>query len=438
MSIRCERPWTWALLILLIAIVVNMAAGLTMGIRRPVISDGRQFLVLAQSLARGDGYRCSETFWPDSPSMQRMPGWPLVIAAGLRLTSGVDADVAMRVLCLLLNAAVAVIIFFLTLQLFNRVSMAVVAGLLYVMNPTGIYLAYNGLSETLFLVLAGGGLVLIVGDGRWKMAGFLLLGCACLERANFLVWVVCFTMFLLAYMVGVRRPTTNLSTVLSLKSLVFGVVLFVLPPLLWVGRNYMVSGHFPVLSTLRGAAVYGSNNPMVASDLKYWGYWVFPDQISGETPQVELAKNMSEYDVDVYYFNKGIAYIRHNWFAMPRLLVGKLVRAYIPVPWKPDWGTYLAGCYRVLVFLFASIGVWVSWKKLGIEFKCAFLAMAMANVLTVLIFYGYARFAFSFEAFLLPFAVVGLFKGWEKNVSRGVRILLRSNYGGQGEGQGEG
>lgn len=404
---RFLTPGAPAWCILVIALSVNFAAGFKLDMHRPMISDARQFLLLAQSLAAGDGYRCRETFWPDTPSMQRLPGWPAAVAAGLRLAPGVSPDVVMRVTGLLLNAVVAVLLFFLALRLFNRPGAALCAGLGYAFHPTGIYLAYHGLSEAYFLVLAASGMLLLLAGGIRRLAGFLLLGCACLERANFILWIVFFAGLILAGFIFNYWRLRRWAGRLALTSLMLGVILFIVPPLAWTARNYLVSGHFPIMSTLRGQTFYGGNNPVVAGDLKYWGYWVFPDQIPGETPQVELAKTQTEYEVDAYYFKKGVHYLVQHWFAVPRLLIGKLVRAYVPVPWKPSWGAYLTAIYRILIYLGAALGMGAGWRNVNADSRYAFIAMALTNVAMVLVFYGYARFSFSFEPFLLPFAGVG-------------------------------
>jgi hypothetical protein len=165
-----------------------------------------------------------------------------------------------------------------------------------------------------------------------------------------------------------------------------------------------VCGHFPVLSTLRGQTIYGGNNSVVANDLNYWGYWVFPDSIPGETPMAELAGTRSEYEVDVYYYDRACSYIRENWFGLPRLLLGKLVRAYVPVPWKPQWASYGVCAYRILLYLAAIAGVFLGLRRVPRGYGVLLLAMLLTNIMTVLIFWGVTRFAFVLDPFLLPFA----------------------------------
>jgi hypothetical protein len=159
-----------------------------------------------------------------------------------------------------------------------------------------------------------------------------------------------------------------------------------------------------VLSTLRGQTFYGGNNSVVADTLEYWGYWVFPNSIPGEPPMVELAQTMSEYEVDAYYYNRGLGYLRAHLFQAPRLLLGKLIRAYVPMPWKASWGAYAVGVYRVVLYLAAVFGFAWLWRGLDRRYGLVLGAMLWTNALTVLLFWGCARFAFPLDPFLLPAA----------------------------------
>lgn len=414
--------WRLFFVVFAVAFVVNFGVGLKLGIGKKAESDAYYYLQLARGLSEEQAYVIRDGFWPDAPSMRRLPAWPFLISITLRLFPGLSPDILMRVLCLLLNSLVASMIFLVTWHLFQELSAAVVAGIFYAIHPAGLYFAYNGLSEPMFILLVASGLcLLLVRCHHWRAAGVLFLGCSCLVRANFILWIV-----FVALITGVRwlacrsrrvggkmhRDTDTTCLIFPGRRQVaigiLGVILFVFPVFLWALRNYQVCGHFPVISTLGGAAFYGGNNPVVADTMEYWGYWVFPNRIPGERPMAELAKTMSEYEVDDYYFGKGREYIRQNWFSMPRLLLGKLIRAYVPVPWKPRWGSYAVSAYRLLIYIGAVIGIFVGWKKAGVVYDVSLLAMVLTSLVTVLVFWGYARFAFALEPFLLPFLGVGI------------------------------
>ena len=112
----------------------------------------------------------------------------------------------------------------------------------------------------------------------------------------------------------------------------------------------------------------------------------------------------SEKDLDDYYYAKGKAYARAHVVALPRLLVGRLTRAYVPVPWVPDLAAYGASLVRfaLLLAFFATIGTWR--PKSGSLFNVFLVSIIAANVANVLIFYGSVRFAFVMEVFFIPCA----------------------------------
>lgn len=468
------------LLVLSLALAVNFTVGLKMGMSKPMTSDAEFYLLIAKSLAAGDGYSLREGFWPDTPTMTRSPAWPFAVSVGLRVCPGLSPDVVMRGLNLVLNSLVAVLVALLarrmiscqvaellrespeapaftasrTQQLGNSTTLfSILAGALYIVHPQALYLAYGGASEILFLVLSLTGTLLLLSQKQRVMScsvaellhkepsslsrndpttqqpnnstafpaadlgGFLLLGLACLVRPNFILWIVFF-----AGLVILRPRTGGVASALVygghyvarrgfarwLAIIGVGILIFLTPSLLWAVRNYQICGHFPVFSTLSGQTLYGGNNGIVANNLEQWGYWVFPNAIPGETPMVELSRRMSEYEVNDYYNRKGSEYIRTHLLEMPRLWLGKMLRAYWPLPWKATAGGLVAGVYRGLLYLAVVAGLIIGWRRLSRPYGVILTAMVLANIATVLIFWGCSRFAFAVEPFLIPVAVVAL------------------------------
>lgn len=392
------------LLVFAIALAMNLGVGGALGLRAPMQSDASYFLDLASHLADGRGYATSLSFWPDTPSVRRLPGWPFLVGAGLKLMPGAAPELVMRALALAVNAGAAALLTLLTGLLFRRTLAAAVAGLAYMLHPAALHCAYAGLSEPLFIFLAVLGAILLLrpGGASGLYAGCLVLGLACLVRANFAAWM---------FFAGVcwfftRRRARRVPARHEALAGLTAAVIFLAPLGAWTVRNYKVCGHFPVISALGGQTFYGGNNPVVASDLDVWGYWIFPNAIPGETPMAELAHEMSEAEVDAYYAEKGRRYIAGHLPGMPRLLLGKLVRAYIPLPWKPSWRGYAVGLFRLLLYALAVLGLRRTWSGTPFAYRIMLAAVLLANVLTVLVFYGYTRFAFIMEPFLLPYAGV--------------------------------
>ncbi len=400
--------------VLTVALALNFGFGYARGISRPMESDAYYYFQLAQSLAAGGGYVVRDGFWPEAPSMQRMPAWPAAVALALKLAPEAASPAAvMRACGLVVNAGVAVLVAVLAAVWFRRPAVALLAGLLYAVYPMALVCADEGLSEPFFLLLALGGALLlrhglVAPDPAARVtrrlpfiaAGMLLLGAASLVRANFLLWIGFFglgTFWWLGLRGGWRRPA-------GWAALALGALVFLAPPLLWAARNHRVCGAFPVLSTLRGQTFYGGNNILVASERAYWGYWVFPNQIPGERTLLELSRTMSEYEVDVYYTDRGRAFLRENPGRIPGLLLGKLVRAYVPVPWVWSVGSVGQAGIRAGFYLLVLAGLFRLGRVLGPGDRAILAAMVLTNAAMVLMFYGYSRFAFALEPFLMPFA----------------------------------
>jgi hypothetical protein len=358
--------FVFVLVLFAVAFGLRTAVAVKQGLFHPMESDSHYYLQLAQSLSQSAGYCVKDSFWPDQPTMQRMPGWPFLVSVGLRVCPFLSPDVVMRLICIILDSLNAVLVGWLTWRLFWRRGWALLAGLIYAAHPAALFLVYNGESEPLFVTLCLIGFILLLRGGGWIYLASLCFGLSCLVRANYVIWIAavgallfmrwvfnnifnmdkqdtqdkefeasspessCISMLtpsLLPPQNGSQEVPATGRWIRGAYCLLF-VVLFLAPSLFWAGRNYQVCGHFPVLSTLRGQTFYGGNNPIVANTMDVWGYWIFPDGIPGEKKASELAKTMSEYELDVYYYGRGKDYVKAEWFSMPRLLLGKFVRLH--------------------------------------------------------------------------------------------------------------
>jgi hypothetical protein len=105
---------------------------------------------------------------------------------------------------------------------------------------------------------------------------------------------------------------------------------------------------------------------------------------------------------------KGIAYIRSHWYALPRLVLGKLVRAYVPVPWEPQRRYYVAFAFRLALYLVAVLTLRFWRPVVSGDYKVYLLATFLVSLATTVWFYGSYRFTYCFEVFLVPVAAIGL------------------------------
>ena len=390
-------------ILLFVALSTNFGIGVKLGLQKKAENDPYYYLQLARTIASGGGYVAHNSHWPDSPTMRSLPGWPFLISIALRLFPDYSPDMVMRIMSLTINSLFVVILFWLTMLLFHRQSVAFVASIAYCLHPAALFIAYFGCSEPLFLLLVAAGLffiILRIESPMFISIGSFILGCSCLVRPNFILFI--FFVIVISFVLWIKRR--SLISFYKLSMICLYITLFLGPIFVWTVRNYTICGHFPVISTLRGHTLYGANNSVVANTLGYWGYWVFPDSIPGERTMAELSQTMSEYEVDKYYFEKGKQYILKNWFFMPRLLLGKFIRAYVPIPFAPIWESYVASLYRWFLYLGVAIGLYFGWKNINPLYRVCLVSMALTNFVMVMIFWGHARFALAIEPFFLPFA----------------------------------
>lgn len=369
--------------------------------------DTPYYLALAESLAKSPAeYINAKSFWETSPAMDRAPGWPFLLSLAIRTFPTANRLLLVKSTGAVVSVLGALLLAVLTKQLTRDDRMSLFAGLVAAINPISLSLVDTGGCEPLFVLLATLAMMGMI-RGGWHISwGLLLLGAATLVRQFFVLFPFCL-FGLLVLRALLRRGK---APVYQPVPLMVGLVLFTLPVGTWVYRNYLVSGEAPVLSTLRGETFYGANNRVVANDLENWGYWIFPDEIPGELPKKELAKKMNQLELDRYYFHKGMSYLSENWFSLPRLLVGKLIRAYVPVPWKPLWPSYIAFSFRILLYMLFSTTLTRSLQACSLAYVLPFCAMLIVSVLTTLIFYGTYRFVYCVEPFLLPLIGLGLLR----------------------------
>lgn len=389
-----------ALVAAFVALAVDLVAIQRNGPDSPTHGDGPYFIGIAKSLAAGRGYYLPESFWPDLPNVARSPLWPAFLVLPARVFPGANENAILRYTGAVLHAGCAALMAPMAFQFAGSVAAAGAMALLLGIYPAAAALVLGGYSETSFLLLMMLGVIFLF-EGGWKSyAGAVLCGVAVLARSNVVLLPV-----MLAAVTAVFRPKLLLNGT-HLRRFAIGCALFGIFPLFWITRNYLVSGYFPVLSAMEGETLYGGNNARVAEDLSVWGYWIMPDQIPGEQTKRELARTRTELQVNQYYHDKAMAFIRANWFALPRLIVGKLVRGFVPVPWVPLAASYVAFLFRALVYVAFGAAVLV-WRGRHDGYALLIAAMFLVTLATTVIYYGVFRFTFCLEPFLFPVIAAG-------------------------------
>jgi hypothetical protein len=381
--------------------------------------DPDQYLAIGKSLASGKGYKNPVSPWPDLPDYSRTPGWPAVIALGIRLAPGVPAEAVSRfgnAFCLSFAGA-----FFCALCTLLGVSprLSAAAGLAVSLSPSLVYLSVDGMSEILFVMILAIGLTILLAGRHGLFPAALILGTAALVRSNFILVPPLF----LALTLLMHSSRIELLNRVKLSRAALAFVLAMTPALLWTIRNAEVTGRFPFPTSGEGQLIYGGNNDVVANNLEYWGYWVAPDNIPGESPKLTLARQLgSELALNDYYHRKAMDWIKHNLSSMPRLELGKFIRAFVPIPWVPRPASYAVFACRFLldVFWVVLLPFWRPQMNRTYLLFCS--AMAITQLITTAMFYGLFRFTHCYiEIFFVPCIALGL-QQW--NTQRGRRALL--------------
>jgi hypothetical protein len=407
-------------LIALASLATHLAYFSRIDLRSPLSSDGFYYLSIARELASGRGYVDPWTYWGDRPSFGRAPGWPFVLSLFLRIFRGVEPDLLARLVATSINLLAAITLFIAARRAFRSAVVGLLAGIGYAIHPHAVYLASLGLSEPLFVLLAVAGTALVLKGGYLPMAlGGACFGMAALARVNFLLFPL--AVAALGACRWFARPRGRPDR-RRLAAMAVALACFSAPPLGWATRNYHLCGHFPVFSSIRGETFYGSNNDVVANSLQEWGYWIFPDLIPGAPVKQQLASGLGEYELDRYYYNAGKEWIRAHWLEMPRLILGKLIRAYVPMPWAPSAGAFAAAAYRLALYLLFAAAIYLRVRPALPAFGLLFWGMMLVNLATVVVFYGCARFTFAVEPFMAPYAAAALIRGGRADRAGVVRV----------------
>jgi hypothetical protein len=395
------RLFTLSAAILLITAVIDTAGIVSLNPNSPIEGDGAQYLHLAQALATNRGYHLDISPWPNQPAVGRLPLWPALLSLPLRALPQANPDAVAKYTGAVLHGISSAFLVVLTFQLTGSLKAAAGGGGILACYAPAAGLVIGGYSEVTFVATMLLALILLFEGGLWQYIGALSAGAAVLARSNYLLLPL-----LLILLLALRRRE-SLLTSHGARVALMAILCFSLLPCLWVVRNWRVTGHFPLLSATEGETLYGGNNVLVGSDLNLWGYWIAPDALPGEATKIQLARQKSEAEVNSHYHSEGMRYIRDHWHFLPRLILGKLVRGFVPVPWSPATAVALVAFFRFCLYG-AFLSFFNAWRPRNAGYDFLLASMFLVTIVTTVVYYGSARMTFCFEPFLIPFIVGGI------------------------------
>jgi 4-amino-4-deoxy-L-arabinose transferase-like glycosyltransferase len=389
----------WIVACVLAGLTLRLAFALLYWVNQPLTHDEREYLALARSVARGDGFR----YPADEPSpgtaqqFGRAPVYPLFLSA-LGVTTTVEhaprrvqiAQACVGALGIWLIAAVA-----------GRAAgprAAVAGAAIAAVYPPLIWMPAYVLSETLFSALALAAALALMPEERGArrevrdsgasprlaphaslLAGAVLTGLAILTRPAMLFFVPLAALWFLWR----RRPA---------DAIVF-VAVSVLCVAPWTIRNHHVYGRWIAVASEGGVTFWTGNHPLARGD---------GDLAANlDIKRAELAfrgahPDLTPEQLEPLYYEDALGWIRREPAAWLALVARKAFYTVVPVGPSyalHSWRYRVASVVPYLLILSAAIAGARRWRAARTTGSPAALwLMAAATVVAGLVFFPQERF----------------------------------------------
>jgi 4-amino-4-deoxy-L-arabinose transferase-like glycosyltransferase len=290
--------------------------------------DADGYWELGQKLARGEPY---EVYQPPRRVL-RMPGFPLVLAFGIKLFG--PHLLAVRFLLAGIGALACYLVYRLGRELFDAPT-GLLAAALAAVSPTFVGFSVLILSETLFAVGVLASMIALAkltridfspesrrrGLTQAACAGFWIAA-ACYVRPSLLLFAPYFGLIYCLF-------ASDRRAALGRSLLLLGVLALTLSP--WAVRNYRVTQHFVPTTLWFGPSLYDGLNPHATGD---------SDMTFVESDA--LYQKMSEYDVDREYRRRAWDFAWSHPGRVATLAVVKFGRYWSPWPNAAQFQGWLA------------------------------------------------------------------------------------------------
>lgn len=326
--------------------------------------DSALYYKLTQNLLSGVGFRVmhdNEDF-----TMFVGPGYPLFVAAVLRLAGGSGGAVLLAQ-CLL-DSGTAVLVFVLGLLLVQNVRAALLGGLAYALYyPNVIYTVWI-LTETLFTFVVIASLVLLCSAWRsrrsWSLAASgALFGFACLIRPSPIYFLPVAALFV------VLAPPRELRSV-ALAMLWLGTSVAVQAP--WLVQGPLHYGRFVLGSTGGGQVL------LAGVSVDYDGDW--DTQVQTNSPlQAIRQSDLPKHRQDLEFQRLAREELRRNLRERPTaalvLMARQVSRFYLNIPFRRPQSakSYALAALNSLVLMLGLAGIWRARRTPAVLFLAAFL-----------------------------------------------------------------
>jgi len=217
-----------------------------------------------------------------------------------------------------------------------------------------------------------------------------------LVRPNYLLVWICAVSLILWVQYRNRFETVLASP----RRLLAASLLFFIPSALWVMRNYLVSGAFPVLAGSATTTLYGNYNPVSAKPGPRFGRWVDPRRLPGEIAQDTLFRSWTEAQMLKHYDEQAKAFINQNWNVVPRLVAVHVAHVFTPIP-EDGAHKYSFWIYRLVLYALAVWALAQESFRLRSWFAVMIAATIMVSAISVLLYNGEGRYLYPLNILLL-------------------------------------
>jgi len=322
-------------LLLRVVAAIGLQHELDDKLKRPflIMGDAEGYWELGECIAHGKSYQLYEP----PRRVLRMPGYPIFVAASIRLSEALGISRWDHFFARLLLAGVGTLacglVAVIGRELFGpRIGM--MAAAITAIAPSLIGFSVLLLSETLFATAALVSLWCMVrlvaahsrGAGRGRLFSWaawvgIAIGVAVYVRPSWLLFAPLFGMLLVVSLAKRRQLWEGA----ALAAVVVVCTYATLLP--WAYRNFQVTGHWVFTTLWVGPSLYDGFNPQATGDSNM-------EFFERDRPM----DRMSEYEVDRYYRDQAWTFIRENPRRAIALVAGNLVRFWMPWPNAKQFG----------------------------------------------------------------------------------------------------
>ncbi|MCC7420681.1 MAG: hypothetical protein IT428_10385 [Planctomycetaceae bacterium] len=439
METRSESCRRALFAVLALAFVVRIVAAIGLQhvldnvLHRPFLIEGdaNGYWTLAEGILEGRDY----ALYDPPRRVLRMPGFPLLLAAGQKIAdvAGISRHrpLVTRLLLAVVGTAACGAVYLLGRTLFDARTGVLAAGLCAV-SPAFVLFSVQELSETAFalgLVLSLWCLARLIQTLRgesastsaesrsdmWPVVGWSLATGMAIAGANYKrpSWMLAGPAF--AVLIAIVSPRKLRGLLAGM--LVLGSMFLCLTP--WAWRNERVTGHWVWTTLWVGASLYDGLHPQATgdSDMRFFD-------------QENLMATMTEFEVDREYRRRANEFIRQNPGRALQLGVIKQLRYWNPVPNAAQFSSWwmqlpLAVWFGAMIAS-AAFGSWEFQGKWIALVICVAPILYFAAVHSV--FVGSLRYRLPAEYPLLIVSAAGFLAVWRRRRQNGLPEMSGKTY----------